>query len=110
MSKVGQEKAVKQLGVYRKELDKLDTDIIKLLGKRNKVINKVAVLKVKMDMPVFVADRNAEVIKRVTKMAAKWGVNKEFIREMYRSMIMHSCTLQEELIKKKKKKSRSKKT
>lgn len=109
MKEVGQEKALKQLKAYRKEIDKLDDQIIKLLGKRVKVVNKVAALKVKSGIPSFIINRVIEVIERATKVGVRHGVSKEFIRDMYRSMIMHACILEEDLMKKQKKAKSKKK-
>lgn len=84
----------------RKEINSLDNEIIKLLGKRFKIVRKVAKIKAKKGIPSFLSGRIIEVRERVMKLARKHRVDPDFVYGMYNSMIMHACLEEDELMAK----------
>lgn len=100
----------KALKPYRGEIDAIDDELLKLLGKRFGIVRKVAKVKIKHDIPSFLGDRVAEVKNRAAAQGPKYGIDPEFLRTLYTLIIYQSCaledTLKHEAKQKKKKKSR----
>ena len=108
MKESNQQRAAKILKPYRKQIDDLDTEILKLLGKRFGIIRKVARTKIKYDLPSFLHDRVEEVRNTRVAQAKKYGIDPGFAYALYSAIIYTSCGLEDELktklTKKKKKK------
>lgn len=56
---------------YRKELDRINQDILSLHEQRLEVVRKVADYKIKNHLPVFHADREQEIIEKMCQLAPK---------------------------------------
>jgi chorismate mutase len=95
MKESRQEDIRKQLQPFRKQIDSIDDQILKLLAKRFGIVKKVAGIKKKHDIPAFLADRVNEVRDRNTKTAYKYGIDGELIRTIYTLIIYHSCVVEE---------------
>jgi chorismate mutase len=74
---------VKNLEELRKKIDSLDTNLIKTLGLRFKVVEKVGEFKHKNNMPLCQKKRQQEVLKLRIKQAEKIGLDGRFIKKMY---------------------------
>lgn len=94
---------------FREEIDNLDDQIMKLLGKRYGVIRKVAKFKHKNGLPSFFHDRVEEVRNRNVAAAKKYGIKPEFIHTLYSVIIYQSCGLEDEIKGQLAKKKKSKK-
>lgn len=103
MNKSGQKQINTVLKGYRDEINLLDEEILKLIGKRFKIIRKISKVKEEKSIPVFTPDRIREVIARAETLAKKHDIDPKFVYGMYNSMIMHSCLLEDAIINKKKK-------
>ncbi len=79
-------KKCQNLEEVRDEIDRLDSEIVKLIAKRNAYIHQAAQFKVSVD-EVKAPDRVAEVISRVRAQALELGVNPNFITALYEMMI-----------------------
>lgn len=88
----------KTLKPFRKEIDEIDDQILKLLGKRFSIVRKVAKVKIKHDIPAFLGDRVAEVRERAAENGKKYGIDPQFLRTLYTLIIYQSCAT-EDLIK-----------
>jgi chorismate mutase-like protein len=88
----------KTLKPYRAEIDSIDDQILKLLGRRFAVVKKVAKVKIKHDIPAFLGDRVAQVRERAAEQGPKYGIDPEFLRTLYTLIIYQSCAT-EDLIK-----------
>jgi len=55
----------KELGTYRKKIDKIDNKIINLLNKRGKIVQKVGSFKNKVHMDINQPQREKEIIERM---------------------------------------------
>ena len=108
MKESNQERAKKILKPYREQLDDLDNQILKLLGRRFGIIRKVAKIKTKYELPSFLHDRVEEVRNSRTALGKKYGINPQFVYALYSAIIYQSCGLEDEiktkLLGKKKKK------
>ena len=83
----------------RKEIDKLDHDIAKLLHKRKKAIEKVAEVKKKYKMPIFDKKREGEISKKLDKFAKKYGFKKTFLQKIWTAIINESKQVQKKIKK-----------
>jgi 4-amino-4-deoxychorismate mutase len=88
----------KLLKPYRQQIDDLDDKILELLGRRFQIVRKVATIKSKNDLPSFLSDRVVEVRERNAKTGKKYGIDPDFIRMLYSLIIYQSCTI-EDIIK-----------
>ncbi len=104
MKESNQARAAKILKPYRKKIDSLDDQILKLLGKRFAIIKKVAKIKVKHGLPSFLHDRVVEVRERCAAQAKKYGIDPTFIRILYSTIIYQSCAMEEGIKEQSKKK------
>lgn len=80
---------------FRKEIDSIDDQILKLLGKRFGVVRKVAKVKIKHDIPAFLGDRVAQVKERAAAQGPKYGIDPEFLRTLYTLIIYQSCATED---------------
>jgi chorismate mutase len=97
MKESNQQRIQRIMKPFRKEIDDLDDQIMKLLGKRYGVIRKVAKFKHKNGLPSFFHDRVEEVRNRNVAAAKKYGIKPEFIYTLYSTIIYQSCGLEDEI-------------
>ena len=97
MKESNQQRAKKILKPYRKQIDDLDDQILKLLGRRFGVVRKVAKIKTKYELPSFLHDRVEEVRGRCVAMGKKYGINPDFTYSLYSAIIYQSCGLEDDI-------------
>jgi chorismate mutase-like protein len=97
MKESNQEQAKRFLKPYRKEIDAIDDQILKLLGARFKIVRKVAKIKSENAIPSFLHDRVVEVRERCAKLGLKYGIDPDFVRILYSTIIYQSCTIEDEI-------------
>ena len=85
----------KTLKPYREQIDKIDDQLLKLLGERFGVVKKVAKVKIKHDIPAFLGDRVAQVRDRAAANGPKYGIDPEFLRTLYTLIIYQSCAIED---------------
>lgn len=78
----------------RKEIDKLDHDLAKLLGKRKKLIQKVAQIKKKHKLPILDKARELEINKKIDSFAKKHGFKKTFLQKIWGNILKESKEIQ----------------
>jgi len=107
MKESNQQRAAKLLKPHRVQIDKIDAQLLKLLGRRFDVVRKVAEIKVKYDLPSFLHDRVEEVRNTRVAQGKKYGIDPHFLYALYSSIIYQSCGLEDGIksakLKKKKK-------
>jgi chorismate mutase-like protein len=59
------QESMESLAKYRRQIDSLDDRLLKLLNERAEVVKKVGLIKEKHHLPIRVAKREEEVIKRL---------------------------------------------
>ena len=52
---------------WRKKIDKIDSNILKLLNERIMCVIKIAVIKKQEDIPVYIAEREEKIIEKLFK-------------------------------------------
>lgn len=88
----------KNMAPFRREIDQLDRQIARLLGKRFDVIRRVARLKIENGYQAYIQERVDEVRENAVADARRHGIDPEFMRTFYTLMIYESCAT-EDLIK-----------
>jgi 4-amino-4-deoxychorismate mutase len=83
---------------YRVRIDNLDDQIVQLLRRRYDVIEEVAAIKHRENLPAHIPERIEEVRERAAALAAKLQLDEEFVRKLYAQIIDHSCQLEDELM------------
>jgi chorismate mutase-like protein len=85
---------------YRARINAIDEQIIQLLRRRYDVIEEVAIIKARENIPPVLHDRIDEVRENAASLAAEKGLDENFIRTLYTQIIDHSCALEEARIRK----------
>ena len=78
----------------RKEIDKIDSEIIQLLAKRFKVVKQIGVFKKENKLDVIDNRRFKKVLEKVANIAEKQGISKDFINDIYNIIHAYSCELE----------------
>ncbi len=85
-----QEKIVK----IRKQIDKIDTQIIELLSERLQLTGEIGVLKGKINKPVIDKEREADLNLRLEKMCLEKGIDPSFIFRLWQLILEESYQVQ----------------
>ncbi|MCK4944689.1 MAG: chorismate mutase [Alphaproteobacteria bacterium] len=104
MKESDQESTAKLLKSCRDQIDDLDTQIMKLLGARFRVVKKVAKIKSKYDISSFLHGRAVKVRNRCINAGKKYGMAPAFVYSLYSAIIYESCAIEDEIKEKLKKK------
>lgn len=84
------------LNDIRKELDTIDTELLKLLAKRQSFMADVARYKRAHNMVIYQPEREAQILKAKKELAAQHGIDLEFIEKLFTLIFEHSRKIQEE--------------
>ena len=79
-----------ELKKFRDEIDKIDSEMIKVLSKRIALIPKISEYKKKNDVPRFDPEREVELISHREILAEKLGINPELVTELFKLIIKES--------------------
>jgi chorismate mutase-like protein len=86
-----------KLKPFRRQIDKLDVQLVRLLGRRFDIVRKVAKVKIAHDIPAFLGGRVDEVRENAVTQGLKYGIDPQFLRTVYTLMIYQSCALEDTL-------------
>lgn len=78
----------------RAEIDRIDDEIVDLLGQRFAVLRDVAAYKRPRDIPVVIPERIAEVVERCVERGDKLGLDTQMLRDIYHRIIDEACRLE----------------
>lgn len=92
----------KELASFRAEIDRIDSEIVKLLAERMKVVDRVIAVKAKSGLPAFIPERVEEVAERVRAEARRLGAPPELAELVWRKMMDWVIAYEERRIKDKK--------
>ena len=87
-----------ELEDFRRKIDALDDEIVRLLAARFAVVREVADFKAQHNIPVRLADRIEAVIARNAENGARQGIDPAFLRQLYSQIVEASCALEDRLI------------
>lgn len=78
---------VTELQTLRDTIDHLDEDIVALIAKRFAVTHQVGVLKAQNGFDAVDPSREKLQMARYDKLAGQYGLNADFIRQVFRGLI-----------------------
>ena len=79
-----------QLASLREDIDELDTQLVELLAKRNKITTRVGQIKAQAGMPVYVPKREKELIASRRQQAESLGVSADLTEDLLRRVMRES--------------------
>jgi chorismate mutase/prephenate dehydrogenase len=79
-----------QIRPLRDEIDRIDSQILSLLARRQDQVDQVATLKKKCDMPVYHPAREEDMISRLRTQAAGKGLDPDVTENLFRVIIRQS--------------------
>ncbi len=83
------------LEIYRKEIDKIDAEIIDLLAKRFEVVKLVWIYKKENNMPPLQPWRWQEVLNSKKELAFEKWINPEFVENIWNEIHKYALKLEE---------------
>ena len=75
---------------YRKKIDKIDSEIINLLEKRLKIVEKLGEYKIKNNLKIHDKQREQEIFNRLKIICEKKGLDEKYINKVFKTIIEHS--------------------
>ena len=85
---------MKDLSVLRLLIDAVDQKIITLISQRLELVNEVGEYKKAHNLPIFVPEREAEILANLGSKAKKLGVSESLIQNLYAVMFEFSKQVQ----------------
>ena len=82
------------LGKYRKQLDKIDNKIIKLLHLRHTASKEIGKIKVQRNIPTYDKEREEKLLKEIEEEADKYDLDKHFINAIFKVILENSKEIQ----------------
>lgn len=78
------------LATHRKAIDNIDEQIIKLLAQRFRHSQIIGQLKKEKNLPIFQKEREEDIIKKRTKTAHHEGLDQQFAKDIFKTILSHS--------------------
>ena len=86
------------LNELRREIDKLDNELLELLARRMSVSHDIGKYKKAHQMPVLQAQRYEEILERRARQAVELGMDREFMRTVMQAIHEESIRQQQRVI------------
>lgn len=86
------------LSAYRARIDRIDSEIVRLLAERYAVVREVAEVKGRAGIAPVLPERIEAVKARVARLGAERGLEPRLMRALYSLIIDEACALEERLI------------
>jgi chorismate mutase len=86
------------LDEFRRRLDELDEQIVRLLGERFEICREIALYKDTHEVPMMQPERVAEVRSRYLTRAREVGLPRDFTEELFELLIAATCRMEDELM------------
>ena len=74
----------------RKEINKIDDEIISLLSKRKGLSKKIAQIKKELSKPILDKGREQQIIEKLKEKSKEKGLDENFIIEVYNIILKNS--------------------
>src|SRR5438876_98026 len=78
----------------RSRIDELDHRLIEALAERQHIVAKIAGLKADPALPLQDAERERDLLSRVSALASAQGLDSYFVESLYRRILEHSVRFQ----------------
>lgn len=82
----------------RQEIDRLDAQLLAVIGERLRVCCRVAEFKRAHGLPVLQPERAAQVVERAIALGAAHGLDERFVRALYGLIMAEACRLEDEIV------------
>jgi chorismate mutase-like protein len=89
---------VRTLEECRQEIDRLDAQLLEIVGRRLQVCCEVAEYKRAHGMAVLQPERAALVVQRAIALGRAQGLDERFVRALYELIMGEACRLEEEIL------------
>ncbi len=86
------------LAPFRRRIDELDDEIVRLLAARFAVVREVAEVKRSENIPAVLPERVEEVKARAARNAGPLRLDPVFVRKLYGLIIEEACRIEDERI------------
>ncbi len=83
----------------RRNVDKIDSEIVKLLTNRMIIYKTIAKEKGRLGLPIRIPSREKEVMKKALKAAERGGLDKNFVKSLFKRILNQSRSEQRRLLK-----------
>ena len=83
------------LAACRAEIDALDAELVRLLGRRVEVVDRVVAIKQQLSIPALLPDRVEEVVAHVREEAETCGAPPDLAEKLYRALIAWTVEYEE---------------
>ena len=84
----------KTINGFRKEIDQLDSELIKIISERVRVVREVGKIKKKEKLDPFNEKRRQEVLEKWKANAKKVKVSEEFAEKIYKALHEYSLEIE----------------
>lgn len=88
---------MQKLNDHRKEIDKIDEQLLQLLEKRLTIVKKIADLKNQENLPIRDTKRETVILDNIAVKAEKLGLDPELAKRFFRSVIELSVEVEQKL-------------
>jgi len=85
------------LSDFRKKIDFIDLEILKLLAARNEILPEIITYKQKHNLPILQSGRENEIMKEKLKLAKKLKLSPQYIESILDLILSESRRIQVEL-------------
>jgi chorismate mutase/prephenate dehydratase len=87
---------------HRKKINKVDSEIIKLLARRRDLSREIILFKNKAQSSIRDKAREKELLKQLVELGKKEGLDSDFVTKIYLEIIDDSVKLQNKILSRKK--------
>ena len=91
-------RTTESLTEFRKQIDKIDTNLIELLAKRMRISREIGTYMKEHEMPILQATRYGDIIKKCTQQSIELSMDGEFIRVVFEAIHSESVRQQMEIM------------
>jgi isochorismate pyruvate lyase len=84
----------------RAEIDRVDSELVQVLARRQKLVERVVTIKERDKLPAFIPSRIDEVLNNVARQAEGAGLSPDLARTLWKAMIDWFVELEEAQLKK----------
>ena len=92
--------STESLGLLRKQIDRLDDELLELLAKRMRVAREIGTYKKEHDITILQTGRYNEILEKRGSQGALCGMDAEFIKKVFEAIHEESVRQQMEIINK----------
>ena len=79
---------------FRKDIEKINSQILRILAKRNNISKKVGKYKKKYGMKIVDKNKEKNIYEDINQKAEKLGLNPRFAKDVFKIVIKESKRLQ----------------